>query len=66
MTKKRIVSSKMLANRFDCFGCYDADDTMCRHWCQMNIRCAIAQGQYFEFEILEDLFAVELDSDRVQ
>jgi hypothetical protein len=64
--KKRIVDSKLLANRFDCFGRFDADDTLCRHWCQLNIRCAIAQHQYFELEILEDFFASELESDRVQ
>jgi len=64
--KKTILDSKLLTHRFNCFGHYDPDDTICRNWCQLNIRCAIVQHQYEELEILEDLFDAELESDRVQ
>ncbi len=64
--KKTILESKLLANRFDCFGQYDPDDTICRNWCQLNIRCAIVQHQYDELEILEDFLDAELESDRMQ
>jgi hypothetical protein len=64
--KKKKVHSERLKDRFDCFGHYDSDDTVCRDWCQLNIRCAIAQHQYVELEILEDLVYAELDSDRIQ
>ena len=64
--RKTIVDSKLLTNRFDCFGNYDRDDIICRDWCQLNIRCAIVQRQYEELEILEDLFDTELESDRLQ
>ena len=64
--KKKIVDSKLLVNRFDCFGRYNPEDALCRDWCQLNIRCAIAQHEFFEFEVLEDLFAVEMESDRMQ
>lgn len=64
--RKTIVDSKLLTNRFDCFGYYDRDDTICRDWCQLSIRCAIVQRQYEELEILEDLFDAELESDRLQ
>lgn len=66
MMKKKIVDSKMVGNRFECFGCFDPDDLVCRAWCQLSIRCAIAQNQYFDFEMVEDLVSVELESDRVQ
>lgn len=64
--KKKNPHSQRLKDRFDCFGYYDPDDTICRDWCQLNIRCAIAQHQYVELEILEDLVYAELDSDRIQ
>jgi hypothetical protein len=64
--KKKNVNSQRLKDRFDCFGHYDADDTICRDWCQLNIRCAIAQHQYVELEILEDLVYAEVESDRIQ
>ena len=64
--KKKNVHSQRLKDRFDCFGNYDPDDSICRDWCQLNIRCAIAQHQYVELEILEDLVSAELDSDRMQ
>lgn len=64
--KKRILDSKLPLDRFDCFGHYDPDDIICRNWCQLNIRCAITQDQYFQLEILEDLFYTEMESDRVQ
>ncbi len=65
MRKKRL-DSKLLTNRFDCFGRYDPDDTICRDWCQLNIRCAIVQNQCEELEILEGLFDAEFEVDRVQ
>jgi hypothetical protein len=64
--KKRTLDSKLLTGKFDCFGQYDPDDTICRDWCQLSIRCAIVQHQYEELEILEDLFDTELESDRLQ
>ncbi len=66
MMRKTILDSKRLTERFPCFGYYDPDDPICRHWCQLNIRCAIVQHQYEEIDILEDLFDPELESDRVQ
>jgi hypothetical protein len=64
--KKTIPDSELLTDRFDCFGHYDSDDTICWNWCQLNIRCAIVQHQCEELDILEDLFDAELESDRVQ
>jgi len=64
--KKKILHSQRLKDRFDCFGHYDPDDAVCRDWCQLNIRCAIAQHQYVELEILEDLVYAEVESDRIQ
>lgn len=64
--RKTILDSKLLAHRFNCFGHYDHDDSICRNWCQLSIRCAIVQHQYEELEILEDLFGTELELDRVQ
>jgi hypothetical protein len=64
--RKTILDSKILKNRFDCFGGYDSDDTICRDWCQLNIRCAIMQAQFEEMEMIDDLFHAEFESDRVQ
>ena len=62
----KIIDTRRLTDGFDCFGLYDRDDTLCRDWCQLRIRCAIAQHQHCELEILEDLFDAELESDRLQ
>lgn len=64
--RKKILRPQCLTDRFDCFGHYDPDDTICRDWCQLSIRCAIAQHQYVELEMLEDLVFAELESDRIQ
>lgn len=64
--RKKIIDSKLLKDRFDCIGCYDPDDMICRKWCQLSIRCAIVQHQYEELEILEGIFDAELELDRLQ
>ena len=53
--KKTMISPKDLEDRLHCFGCFDPHDTICMKWCQVNIRCAIAQGQSQQMEIIEDL-----------
>lgn len=64
--RKTVFDSKLLRTKFDCFGHYDPDDTICRNWCQLNIRCAIVRHRYEEIEILEGLFEAELEWDTVQ
>jgi hypothetical protein len=64
--RKKILRVQPLTDRFNCFGHYDPDDTICRDWCQLSIRCAIAQHQDVELEMLEDLVYAEMESDRIQ
>jgi hypothetical protein len=64
--RNKILDSKVLVSESDCFGSYDPDDAICQKWCQLSIRCAIAQHQHEELEILENLFEAEFESDRVQ
>jgi len=53
--KKTMINPKNLEDRLDCFGCFDRHDTVCMQWCQLSIRCAIAQDQFQQVEIIEDL-----------
>lgn len=64
--KKKILDSELLESRFDCFGHYDSHDTICRNWCQLNIRCAIVQHQYEELEIIDDFIHYATETSRIQ
>jgi len=59
--KKPMISRKNLQDRLDCFGCFDPHDTICMQWCQLNIRCAIAQDKYQQHEIIEDLVELAVE-----
>ena len=64
--KKTILDSKLLEGRFDCFGQYDSDDIICRNWCQLNIRCVIAQQQGQELEIIDEFLHFATETSRIQ
>ena len=53
-------------NRLDCFGHFDLHDTFCMNRCHINIRCAIAKGQYDQMEIMEEFFDAVLETPRSQ
>lgn len=66
MMKKLIMRSKGLGNRLDCFGNFDLHDTVCRKWCHLNIRCAIARDQNEQVEIMEDFFHSVMETSKIQ
>jgi len=63
---KFLVDTKNLEDRLDCFGQYDANDTICKTWCALNIRCAIARNEHLRSQILEDLEDFVSDSVCIQ
>jgi hypothetical protein len=50
-----MIRPRNLEDRLHCFGGFDPHDTICMKWCQLNIRCAIAQDQCQQIEMMEDL-----------
>jgi hypothetical protein len=60
------MNSNALANKLDCFGNFNAHDTICLKWCQLNIRCAITKNQCQELELMEDFFDTVLETSRPQ
>jgi hypothetical protein len=64
--EKPIAKPRDLEDRLDCFGNFDLHDTICRKWCHLNIRCAIARDQHEQLEIMEDFFHGVMETSKIQ
>ena len=52
-------SQRAMSGMLDCYGEFDAGNTVCKKFCAVNIRCAIEKDQNARLEILEDLVGLE-------
>lgn len=50
----------------ECFGDYDRNNPLCSNYCVLRIRCAIEQDNNMRNELLEELFASEGTSVKLQ
>lgn len=51
---EKLLTSEELEGRINCFGEFDHDDKICLKTCAMNINCAIAKDEYFNFQFIDD------------
>ncbi|MBW2091766.1 MAG: hypothetical protein JRI34_06530 [Deltaproteobacteria bacterium] len=51
---KKFLTSKELEGRLNCFGEFDENDEICLKTCALNINCAIAKNEYFNFQFMND------------
>lgn len=52
--KKRGLRRSSATISLGCFGSFQADDPICRHYCAIRIRCAIERDQAILLEVLEE------------
>jgi hypothetical protein len=50
----------------ECIGDYDKNDPLCSNYCALRLRCAIEQDNIMRSELLEELFASEGPSVKLQ
>ncbi|MBW2060952.1 MAG: hypothetical protein JRI95_05235 [Deltaproteobacteria bacterium] len=51
---KKFLTSEELEGRLNCFGEFDESDRVCLKHCALNINCAIAKNEYFNFQFMND------------
>jgi hypothetical protein len=57
--KKTFAPGMTLDDHVGCFGDFDVDDSICRRFCVLSIRCAIEQDQNARMELLEELVSFD-------
>jgi len=55
-----------LDHHIGCFGEFNPEDSICRKFCALRIRCVIESDQATRMEILEDLFFAEATNAKIQ
>jgi len=53
--RKELNQSFLLNDYLGCFGGFDINDTVCKRFCALNLRCAIEQEQHARIELLDEL-----------
>jgi len=53
-TKRHVKNNASIDNHIGCFGEFNFADSVCRHQCAVNLRCAIETEQNVRYEMLED------------
>jgi len=57
--KNTFAATVNLDEHLGCFGDFDIDDSICRRFCALRIRCAIEQDQNARMELLEELVSFD-------
>jgi hypothetical protein len=47
-----------LEHYLGCFGSFSIDDTICRKFCALSLRCAIETDQNAQLDLLDDLMVL--------
>lgn len=49
------IDISVFTDHLECFGNFKRENTVCKTYCAINMRCAIEREQNDRFEILQDL-----------
>jgi hypothetical protein len=60
---KSIMTNQELEGRLNCFGEFDRNDKICLKVCALNINCAIAKNEYYNFQFADDSFTSIINFD---
>ncbi|MDD2389834.1 MAG: hypothetical protein PHP23_08905 [Desulfobacterales bacterium] len=66
MKKKPTVISKTLNDHIGCYGTFSMQDTICRKYCALKLRCAIEHDQNMRVDLLEEIIESEAMFDNIQ
>ena len=59
----RFLHESEVEGRLNCFGEFDAKDTICMNHCAVSIGCAIAKNRYFPLQSFEESLSSYLQFD---
>ncbi len=64
--KKNLINNMSSDDHLGCFGNFDINDTICKKYCSLRLRCSIELDQNTRLEILNDLVSSEALSIKMQ
>ena len=64
--KKKLINKISFDDHLGCFGNFNINDTICRKYCSLRLRCAIERDQNTRLEILNDLISQDVISMKIQ
>jgi hypothetical protein len=64
--KKKLTKNMSSDNYLGCFGDFDINDTICKKYCSLRLRCSIERDQNTRLEILNDLVSSDALSIKMQ
>ena len=53
--KKDVINMTAVIDHLGCFGSFDLDDSICRQFCAISLRCAVEKEKNARFELIQDL-----------
>mgnify|MGYP006271350663 CR=1 FL=1 len=57
--KESSSQTHLLSDHLGCFGDFNREDTICRRFCSLRLRCAIERDQNEQMELLEEMISSE-------
>jgi len=64
--KKKLINNISFDDHLGCFSNYNINDTICKKYCSLRLRCAIERDQNTKLEILNDLIYPDAMSMKIQ
>lgn len=64
--KKKLTNNMSSDDYLGCFGDFDINDTICKKYCSLRLRCSIERDQNTRLEILNDLVSSDAISIKMQ
>ncbi|MBW1841396.1 MAG: hypothetical protein JRI75_06340 [Deltaproteobacteria bacterium] len=64
--KKAFLNEISFEDHLGCFGDFNIEDTICKNYCVLSLRCAIERDQNTRIELLEDLISSDELSIKIQ
>jgi hypothetical protein len=63
---KELMNNIFFDDYLECFGSLDINNPICKKFCVLNLRCAIARDKNIRMEIFEDLTSYDSMSTKIQ
>jgi hypothetical protein len=64
--KKKLTNNMSFDDYLGCFGNFDLNDTICKNYCSLRLRCSIECDQNTRLEILNDIVSSDVLSIKMQ
>ena len=64
--KKECIDKTSLDDHLGCFGNFNPQDTICKKFCAISLRCAIDRDQNIRMELIEDLISSDCILTKIQ